>query len=301
MRLLKPGKAVLNDWEIKEVIFESTDSVVYEILRNGYHIKSHAALKVTAILKLNSCLNDVYSPYESNAFKECVIMEKLKGCSNIVSYEDYAVIPHRDGKGWDVLMKTELLPSLFRYDSDIPFTAAILVQLGIDICRGLEVCQANGVFHRDISPLNIFVTHYGCFKLGDFGHACFASDTQARPLEIQNFMSPEACFEDGFYYCSDVYSLGLVLYYFLNGEAMPFWESSEPDEENAQTAFEKRMNGASLERPVNGSEKLWAAIKKACEYEPKNRFASARGFRNALEECMYEKSEDDCIDLLLRP
>ena len=41
--------------------------------------------------------------------REIALMNKVKGHSNIVSYEDHDVIEHTDGIGWDILIRMELL------------------------------------------------------------------------------------------------------------------------------------------------------------------------------------------------
>ena len=68
-------------------------------------------------------------------------MSRLKGHSNIVSYEDHQIIPHEDGIGWDILIRMELLkPINDALRQNKSFTRAEVIRLGTDLCRALEVC-----------------------------------------------------------------------------------------------------------------------------------------------------------------
>ena len=126
--------------------------------------------------------------------REIALMNKVKGHSNIVSYEDHDVIEHTDGIGWDILIRMELLTPISQYFKQfdtIPRQAVL--RLGIDLCRALEVCEKYSIIHRDIKPANIFISDTGDFKLGDFGVARTASaSTGASTFAgTVNYMAPE--------------------------------------------------------------------------------------------------------------
>ena len=65
----------------------------------------------------------------------------------------------------------ELLKPLKEVLKTETFSEERIVQLGMDICRALEVCERRDVIHRDIKPDNIMMSEFGNFKLGDFGIA----------------------------------------------------------------------------------------------------------------------------------
>ena len=51
----------------------------------------------------------------SDIVKEIILMNDLKGNTNIVSYEDHKVIKHEEGIGWTIYIRMELLTPLYDY------------------------------------------------------------------------------------------------------------------------------------------------------------------------------------------
>ena len=173
-------------WLITKKLGNGAFGTVFEIARKNIpDIKS--ALKIISIPQSseelqrlkeenydidNKSITSFYSGLVDDCIKEFQLMSKLRGNSNIVSYEDHNVIEKQDGEfGWDIFIRMELLIPIVQYFTDNAPTQQDIIKLGIDICKALEVCGKYNIIHRDIKPSNIFVSDIGEFKLGDFGVA----------------------------------------------------------------------------------------------------------------------------------
>ena len=81
-----------------------------------------------------------------------------------------------------------------------------------------------GVVHRDLSPPNIMVSFSGVVKVIDFGiaqakHRIERTETGVVKGKFR-YMSPEQLRGEELTHRSDLYSLGVVLYELLSGEAL---------------------------------------------------------------------------------
>lgn len=98
------------------------------------------------------------------------------------------------------------------------------LDIAIQIAEALEVAHLKGVIHRDIKPENIMITKNGEVKVTDFGIAHLASSTLTKEGDILGtfaYMSPEQARGGRIDARTDIFSLGVVLYQMLTGEA-PF-------------------------------------------------------------------------------
>jgi len=125
-----------------------------------------------------------------------------------------------------------------------PFSAAMLVDIVLQVADALETAHAKGIIHRDIKPANIFVNERrqrgasgaGEVKLLDFGLAKFGTaaelngqgETRAGGLTVPgtamgtvSYMSPEQARGQLTDARSDLFSLGTVMYQMATGQ-LPF-------------------------------------------------------------------------------
>ena len=231
--------------------------------------------------------------------EEFVLMSKLKGNSHIVSYEDHNVVKNPDKIEWDIFIRMEKLTGLIDFISKNKIVKKDIIKLGIDICKALELCQKYNIVHRDIKPENIFVSESGDYKLGDFGIARQVEKTMAGLSKKGTFtyIAPEVYKGEAYGSTVDIYSLGIVMYRFLNNNRTPFMpEYPKPiTHNNREISLVKRMSGIVFPKPVNADGRLAEIVLKACEYEPKNRYNSPLLMRIELESILYNEAEGRII------
>ena len=277
-------------WYIKELLGEGSYGKVFRIEREDISGKKSAALKAITIpqskteistMRASLCdeqsVKEYYKDIAGKLLNEFNLMAKLKGNSNIVSYEDHNIEPHEDGIGYDILIRMELLTPLSEYFEN-GIDEKDVIRLGIDICKALEICQQYEIVHRDIKPENIFVSQSGSFKLGDFGVAktMKSIETVMTKAGTYTYMAPELYKGEKSGASVDIYSLGMVMYQLLTYNREPFLPT--PPEsftfEQKENALMRRMKGDGLPNPCQASEDLSKVILKACSFNPNERYKS---------------------------
>ena len=292
--------AVWPEWKKVKCINRGSFGVVYEAVRTDHGVESRAAIKVISIPQNDAELESLRSAgLSADATKtylqevvndfanEIRLMESFKGFQNIVSVEDYKVVERNDRVGWDIYIRMELLTPLNTYISDKVLSEREVIELGCDICSALERCAQRNVIHRDIKPDNIFINEFGDYKLGDFGIARKLENMTSGLSQkgTYNYMAPEV--EKGYSYDAtvDIYSLGIVLYWLLNKRRLPFVSTEKKllSPRDLVTANRRRLDGEPLPAPCNASPAMAEVILKACDPDPRKRFASAEEMKNALK------------------
>lgn len=310
----KQYEPIFGSWYITGLIGAGSYGQVYTIEREELGIKYQAALKVITIPFSDAELRNIESEgmttaevtsfYESmahNISNEFILMSKLKGNSNIVSYEDHQVIEHPNDVGWDILIRMELLEPLVDRIKDEELEPDVIIKLGIDLCKALELCNKYGIVHRDIKPDNIFIAPSGDYKIGDFGIAKIIDSSSVGLSRKGTFlyMAPEAYKGDRYGASADLYSVGLVLYKLLNNNRTPFLpEYPEPIHYNdrEQSLF-RRMQGERIP-PIKGiDDELNRILNKACQYNSHDRYRRASDMRRDLEVYQLNKQNNTLGEL----
>ena len=302
------------EWRIKRFIGAGSYGRVFEIeRRDEFDTVYTGALKAVTIPSSQGELDEIladgmdmngastyFRDYVKELNREIALMSKLKGHSNIVSYEDHKMFPHEDGVGWDILIRMELLTPITSYlKQNHTFTRREVIQLGMDLCKALEICQRYNIIHRDIKPANIFISETEDFKLGDFGVARIASASTGASTRAGtvNYMAPEVFRGEKYTSNVDIYSLGLVMYQLLNANRMPLYPPypqpiTPSSRERAQA---QRLSGAALPPPANAEGRLAEIVLKACAPDPAQRYDSPTVMRQALEAIRYTEGEAKMI------
>ena len=302
------------EWRIKRFIGAGSYGRVFEIeRRDEFDTVYTGALKAVTIPSSQGELDEIladgmdmngastyFRDYVKELNREIALMSKLKGHSNIVSYEDHKMFPHEDGVGWDILIRMELLTPITSYlKQNHTFTRREVIQLGMDLCKALEICQRYNIIHRDIKPANIFISETEDFTLGDFGVARIASASTGASTRAGtvNYMAPEVFRGEKYTSNVDIYSLGLVMYQLLNNNRMPLYPPypqpiTPSSRERAQA---QRLSGAALPPPANAEGRLAEIVLKACAPDPAQRYDSPTVMRQALEAILYTEGEAKMI------
>jgi hypothetical protein len=138
-----------------------------------------------------------------------------------------------------------------------------------------------GLVHRDVSPNNILVSARGEVKLFDFGIARQSGPTPSSDGIVQGnvrFMSPEQARAEAVDARSDLFALGLVLYYALAGKSLY-------DAEDGYALLLQAAQGpaeAQLQRIEALPESAAAIVTRALKPDPAQRFQTAGEFAAAL-------------------
>lgn len=150
-----------------------------------------------------------------------------------------------------------------------PFHESEILQVGHDITSALIDLHTANMKHCDVKPKNIFVSEYqGCtYKLGDFGSSHIANGNGMEILPsagTRGFMASEALHGQP-QFSSDLYSLGIVLYWMAVG-SLP---RSDVDVKK-------------WEKPEGLHEEIWTIIQTACADSLEERYFSASEMREAI-------------------
>ncbi|MBI4462856.1 MAG: protein kinase [Acidobacteria bacterium] len=124
----------------------------------------------------------------------------------------YIVMEHIGGRTLESLLAAQ-------GGERLPVETAL--ELAQQLAEALAYAHAQGIIHRDIKPANILVTPEGRAKITDFGIAKLALAQATLPGQIlgtPSFMSPEQVSGDAVDGRSDLFSLGVILYWLLTGD-----------------------------------------------------------------------------------
>ena len=165
--------------------------------------------------------------------------------------------------------------SLKEFSSDRDPSIEQILELGIQICEGLNDAHEKGVTHRDVKPSNILIDLHGRAKIVDFGLASVVGTDHltktGSTLGTIGYMSPEQVQGIQTDHRSDLFSLGVVLYELIT-RRNPFKRESEAATMKA-VSDDKPEPLARYKADVPGG--LQCLIEKALEKSAETRYQTA--------------------------
>ena len=209
-----------------------------------------------------------------------------------LAHPNVAVVIDRgedDGRPYIVFEYVEggNLKTLIEREAPLPLER--VVELGIQIARGLEHAHRGSLVHRDVKPQNVLLDRARQAKLIDFGIA--RSSAEVRPgltltgtvLGSSDYIAPEQAQGRSVEERTDVYSLAIVLYEMLTGE-LPF-----PGENFVAVAM-RHINETPrsvVERRPDVPPRLAALMQRSLAKDPEKRPMMAAVVQE-LERCLQE-------------
>lgn len=148
-----------------------------------------------------------------------------------------------------------------------------------------------------IFPDNISLADNGDIGIGPAGESPWSG-------EELKFVAPELYWNGKVGAASDVYSVGLLLYYAISGGRLPY-------EGECADAQLRRMSGDDLHAPNNAGGRLGEIIEKTLRFKPENRYQTLDELRVVIDSCaknlylsgassaevIFKKNDDELSDV----
>ena len=148
-----------------------------------------------------------------------------------------------------------------------------VLEIGIQVAKGLRAAHRRGLIHRDVKPANILFVDEHAAKIGDFGLASSATQRWGIGGVVwgtPEYVAPERLNNDPEDFRSDIYSLGATLFHAIAGK--PPIEAST----NSATAlFESKQRPLDLQATAPDiSEATAEVLQRMIASDPAQRFSS---------------------------
>jgi serine/threonine protein kinase len=188
--------------------------------------------------------------------------------------------------------------NLYEFARQRKLTIKQALVIVLHICKGLRIAHKSGIIHRDIKPANIMIDKDGWVKLLDFGLAkLVANKTITRigsKMGTVPYFSPEQLRGEETKPCTDIFSLGIILYELI-AHRRPF------DGETEESIIYKILHEKPERLAKYNAEvtpRLQKVVDKALSKNVKQRYQSISHFMHDLEKerKFYSKSQNAAAD-----
>lgn len=173
-----------------------------------------------------------------------------------------------------------------RLNDNIQLPQEEVIDITIEIAKGLKWIHNNDIIHRDIKPENIMIDIGEKVKITDFGisKSTISAGLTAigMPIGTAQYFSPEQAGAGEVSFYSDIYSLGVVIYEMLTGTFPHEFKDANPIAIAYTIVNAKPVPVSDIIPSINpGLEKI---LMKCLEKSPEKRFSDAGELLDALLE-----------------
>ena len=168
-----------------------------------------------------------------------------------------------------------------------------VLEIGIQVARGLRAAQRRGLIHRDVKPANILFVDEHAAKIGDFGLASSATQRWGSGVVwgTPEYVAPERLNNDPEDFRSDIYSLGATLFHAIAGK--PPIEAST---NSSAALLELKQQPLDLQETApDVSSATVEVLQRMIAADPAQRFSSYDDLVAELERAWRELELDDAI------
>jgi eukaryotic-like serine/threonine-protein kinase len=193
----------------------------------------------------------------------------------------YGVDTHDGRVGfWSDFVNGKTLSAIVAADG--PFGPREAALIGVDLCKAIGAVHAAGLLHRDIKSGNVMRENGGRILLMDFGLTHDREGGAQHRSGTPVYMAPELIKGQPASVASDLYALGILLFYLLTGK-YPIDGNTFP---SISAAHETGARLSLLDARPDLPEPLARVVETAAHADPAKRYKSAGQLIGALTEAV---------------
>ncbi|XP_066254170.1 tyrosine-protein kinase Btk isoform X2 [Euwallacea similis] len=182
-----------------------------------------------------------------------------------------------------------LLNYLRRHEQSLSTNQGLLLDMCIQVCKGMAYLERHNYIHRDLAARNCLVGHENIVKVADFGLARYVLDDQYTSSGGSKFpikwAPPEVLNYTRFSSKSDVWAYGVLMWEVFTCGKMPYGRMKNSE------VVERVQKGIILDKPKACFKEVYDVMKKCWSPQPENR----PSFR-ALKDTLMNVSQGILVD-----
>ncbi|XP_024083885.1 tyrosine-protein kinase Btk29A isoform X5 [Cimex lectularius] len=162
-----------------------------------------------------------------------------------------------------------LLNYLRRHENTIAGNVDLLLDMCIQVCKGMAYLERHNYIHRDLAARNCLVGHENVVKVADFGLARYVLDDQYTSSGGTKFpikwAPPEVLNYTRFSSKSDIWAYGVLMWEVFTCGKMPYGRLKNTE------VVERVQRGIILERPPDCYKEVYDIMRQCWSHSPEDR------------------------------